>query len=106
MTKIAIVGSSRLDNHEAFLAKEYIIKILDNTQPDDVIITGDAKGVDGLVRTLAYNHHGLIVVEADVKEWMPMRGVGFRQRNMTIAQKADIVYSIATKTIKDESSRS
>ena len=98
--KIAIVGSSRLDEHERFLAREYIKKILDNTEYTNEIITGDADGVDELVRSFAYTRDCMTVCEAKNKKWEGKGG--FKERNISIAQQADIVYSIATKKIKDK----
>ncbi len=98
--KIAIVGSSRLDEHERFLAREFISKILDNAQPHDEIITGDALGVDELVRSFASEVNCMTVVNAKDKQWEGNNG--YKHRNMEIARLADLVYSIATKKIKDK----
>ncbi len=93
--KIAIVGSSRLDKLEEDLALGQINLII-NKHNKDRFITGDADGVDKLVREYIPN---TIVVFAKNKQWVPH---GYKERNESIAQQADIVYSIATKKIKDK----
>jgi len=93
--KIAIVGSSHLDKDEIVRAKDLIF-VLGNLHIKDDIITGDAVGVDMLVKEcidyaeVIYSHN---------ERWKPD---GYKERNITIAEKADFVYSIATKQLKDE----
>ncbi len=94
--KIAIVGSSRLDVLECDKAIIKIWELMENK--DDEYITGDAKGIDSIVRDIG-KYRNVTVVKAKNKHWIPH---GFKERNEKIAQQADIVYSIATKKIKDK----
>ena len=97
--KVAIVGTSRLDTDELTRANEEIAKIIERCNIiGDTLITGDATGVDTLVAC----HSGEIdveIIKTRNKHWAPH---GYKDRNQKIAQKADYVYSIATKKIKDK----
>ena len=96
MVKIAIVGSSRLNIDEAGRAVEEIWKLMLKA---DETITGDADGIDWLVRNFS-GVKPVTVVKAIDGKWEGQHG--FKARNIMIAQMADKVYSIATKKIKDK----
>jgi len=94
--KIAIVGSSRLTVGEATKALD-VIHTLQSFA--DEIITGDADGIDAIVRMCGLSKP-VTVMSAGVQQWEGQNG--FKMRNIRIAQLADKVYSIATKKIKDK----
>jgi len=91
--KIAIVGSSRINDEERELARP-IIRALITTA--DEVITGDAKGIDELVRSFANECNCMTVIKALNKRWGPN---GYKDRNKMIAKQADMVYSIATRQV-------
>jgi len=95
---IAIVGTSHLNNAEQQEALMEIRKIIEQRKENDLIITGDAEGIDSLVswECLEIPHR---VYEAKVKGWA--NEGGFKDRNIRIAENSDYVYSITTRT-KDE----
>jgi len=98
--KVAIVGSSRLDEKEREDARAVIEFIIKEFVPAwGEVITGDANGVDELVRSFGTECNCLTVVKAKNKRWLPH---GCKERNETIGQMADCVFSIATKKIKDK----
>jgi len=97
LVKVAIVGSSRLDEGERERARVIIKDILKEYKHHDEIITGDANGIDELVRSFAYDCNCMTVIEAKEQQWKPN---GYRERNVKIAEEADRVYTIATKNIK------
>ena len=99
--KVAIVGTSKLTCEE----EKRISKSLNEIRSiisflDTEIITGDAKGVDSLVKIyfekLGYN---VKVYEAKEKKWDSENG--FKDRNIRIAKDADYIFSITTH-IKNE----
>jgi hypothetical protein len=95
MTNIGIVGTSYLEPVEEDRVKQFIEDVV-RGNPDCKIVTGDAEtGVDYLVRMWTPRHmlrvHGSIV-----KNWG--ESGGFKDRNIKIAEDADIIYSITTKT--------
>jgi len=99
MTRVAIVGTSKLTELERDNASAVIESILNSMDLlNDCLITGDAVGVDVLVYNMAYNipNFKILRVFADEKYWEGERG--FKARNMRIARESDIVYSITTKT--------
>jgi len=96
--KIAIVGSSRLTIEERDEVIHQVGLIVDK-HPNSEFITGDAEGVDKVVRVMLSPEFNLTVEKANNKRW---DNDGFKERNIKIAQEADIVYSIATKKIKDK----
>jgi len=99
--KIAIVGTSRLDSDDTSNALSAIEKILDENKSNiNGIITGDASGIDELVRVFLGDDYDVTVCKAKDKKWEGNNG--FKQRNISIAELADKVYSIATKKIKDK----
>ena len=95
--KIAIVGSSRLDEDERDEVIHQLGVILDK-HPNSEIITGDADGVDKIVREFLSPEFHVTVEKTNNKRW---DNDGYKSRNIRIAQRADVVYSIATKKIKD-----
>ena len=97
--KIAIVGSSRLDEEEKERAMQTIEFILQNYEDNIEIITGDAQGIDSIVLMLSPEYN-VTMVKAIEHHWEGK--YGFKNRNIKIAQTADKVYSIATKKIKDK----
>lgn len=97
--KIAIVGTSRLTEEERDEAIHQIGLILDK-HPDAEFITGDAEGIDNLVRVFLSPEFNVTMIKAIEKHWEGK--YGFKSRNIKIAQMADKVYSIATKKIKDK----
>lgn len=89
--KIAIVGTSHLTDKEKARAANAIESIF-NENPDAEIITGDANGIDALV--LSYSGcREMTMIKALDKKWEGK--YGFKQRNIAIAEQADIIYSIA-----------
>lgn len=97
--KIAIVGSSRLTIEERDEVIHQVGLIVDK-HPNSKFITGDAEGVDKVVRVMLKPEFDVTVFEAKDKNWEG--NDGFKDRNIRIAHQADIVYSIATKKIKDK----
>jgi len=99
--KVAIVGTSRLEEgKEKYDAMHHIGLIL-HKYPNAEFITGDAEGIDTLVRLVLSPQCKVTMVKALSKHWEGKHG--FKSRNIKIAEMADIVYSIATKKIKDAS---
>lgn len=96
--KVAIVGSSRLTIKERDEVIHQIGLIIDK-HPNSEFITGDAEGVDKVVRVMLSTEFNLTVETANNKRW---DDDGYKSRNIRIAEKADIIYSIATKKIKDK----
>jgi len=98
--KIAIVGSSRLVKCEWNYASNlisHLVKIIKRN--GDELITGDAEGIDSLA--LLYSEDvKTTCVKAPNRQWEGKHG--FKERNIKIAHMADFVFSIATKTIKDQ----
>ena len=92
--KIAIVGSSKLTEEERERARLEIEQWIKDPTVEEVI-TGDASGIDELVRSFASENKSITVVKAIDKEWEGK--YGFKQRNIKIAQMADHVVSISTK---------
>ena len=99
MTVVAIVGSSRLSEEERDRARVLIKRIIAPYKHHDEIITGDANGIDELVRSFASECNCMTVVKATNQQWEPN---GFKKRNISIARQADRVYTIATKNIKGQ----
>jgi len=97
--KIGIVGSSRLDESERFRARMQIALIINGLEKHDEVITGDAEGVDELVRSFASDVNCMTVVKALSHSWSGHHG--FKERNIKIGQMSDFIYSIATKQIHD-----
>ncbi len=92
MTKIAIVGSSKLTPVEIDKARNIIESIFNSHEPAQ-FITGDARGIDSLV--LSYSPtHDITMVKAIEHKWNGR--YGFKTRNIRIAEEADYIYSIAT----------
>lgn len=89
--KYAIVGTSKLTGEEQNRAI-FIIEALKNDFGKFEFVTGDALGVDGLVR-MVIPRDRLTVVEAKSKNWD-----AFKERNIKIANMADLVVCITTKT--------
>lgn len=90
--KIAIVGTSRLTEQERDKARPIIKGLIQNA---DEVFTGDANGIDELVRSFAHKCNCMTVEEAKDNRWEGQNG--FKLRNIKIAQQADYVYSISTK---------
>lgn len=92
--KIAIVGTSNLTEDEK-LKVIYNIETILARNPDSMIITGDADGVDKLVRTITPKNK-LTVEKSYWNSWDY-----FKERNIRIVLQSDLVYSITTKVKKE-----
>lgn len=87
--KIAIVGRSNLTDSEhdkAFMIIETLIERL--RKEGHSIITGDAAGVDGIVRSF----EGVHMYKSSGNNWK-----SYKDRNIRIAKNSDYVYSISTR---------
>lgn len=91
--KIAIVGTSHIEPHEEMKARGMIAGLTHDFHGE--IITGDANGIDALVKEMCPN---ATVCAAKDKSWEGE--YGYKHRNIIIAQLADYVYSISTKIKK------
>lgn len=101
---IGIVGTSRLDSEESKNARieiRRILQLLKYFTQHLRVVTGDADGIDKIVREEAVNLNVDMIIEyAKVKSW---DGVdGFKERNIRIAILADYVISITTKFWDEE----
>jgi len=95
---IGIVGTSHLTQIEEDEAARLIHNIIEDAYfQNRKIVTGDAKGIDALVRK-AVPEDWLIVFNASVDHWEGKDG--FKVRNIKIAEEADYIYCITTK-VKD-----
>lgn len=84
--KIAIVGSRHYTNYKAF--SRHVRALLD---PDDEIVTGDARGVDEMTRRLAAEQGlPLTVFRAD---WDAYGRAAGPRRNAEIVAAADAVWA-------------
>ncbi|HEC65448.1 hypothetical protein LCGC14_2589450 [marine sediment metagenome] len=90
--KIAIVGSSKLTEKEKQLARDAILKIIEEHGQDHIYISGGARGVDTEVHTMAQNN------DVEIIEHHPSSNNwdGFKMRNICIANDCDILYCITT----------
>lgn len=98
---IAIVGTSHLYDEEKERAWVKIEDIVNKARRNnDSIITGDADGIDKIVKTVCnLSDVDFRMYESKIKQW---GGVGgFKERNTAIAERADLIYSIST-AIKQE----
>lgn len=105
--KLAIVGTSHLSDNEANDARKAIIfrirdaqkEMIDNEEVE--ILTGDAEGIDRLVREIAIEQRlDLKVFCSKQKHWEGYGG--FRERNIRIAEQCDEITSIVTKVKKED----
>ncbi|MFQ5786879.1 MAG: hypothetical protein ACE5H1_02780 [Thermodesulfobacteriota bacterium] len=93
MSKLAIVGTSKLENEQE---RSDAIKIIETVlEAPDEIITGDADGVDYFVRCFSQIKPTL-VIKAIEKKWEGK--YGFKARNSMIAAECDELVCITTKT--------
>ena len=99
--KIGIVGTSKLTEEEKEKALILIETLIERArQNDDIIVTGDAEGIDECTRKMAkYIGVQLKVHIAKQKEWN--KPDGFKQRNIAIATDSDYIYSISTLVKKE-----
>ncbi len=97
MGKIAIVGSSKLDEYQLKDALSILQTELNYRDGHNYteIITGDAKGIDELARrfTGLFTNLGLTICPCKNKEWEPN---GFKERNIKIANSCDELICIAS----------
>ncbi len=91
--KIAIVGTSKLTEKEKHLARNAILKIIEEHGRGEIYISGGASGIDTEVRIMAQNN------DAEIVEYHPSSNNwdGFKMRNIGIAQACDILYCITTQ---------
>ena len=98
--KLAIVGTSKLDKFQEQTVKEIISNEFNHRQEKiEWILTGDAKGVDLLVREICctdWINKPLLVTTAKEKKWDGKNG--FKARNSIIAKDCDELICITTKT--------
>ncbi len=87
---IAIVGASVPDNEE--LIKSEIRKIL-NDEDNPILISGGAKGVDTIASKMA-EELGVksIIFLPQVMQWDPPNEIGYKARNIQIAEYCDKLY--------------
>lgn len=96
---VGIVGTSHLTPKEETKAREEIRYIIQSHMfnGDTHFVTGDANGIDKLVRELTCKYKtASTFFEAEKKQWTE-----FKKRNIEIAKFIDGIYCITTKT-KDE----
>ncbi len=100
---VGIVGSSKLTPIEAELARakiQSIIHALDDNSDLLQIVTGDADGIDKIVREeVSKSDISLIIETSEIKRWEGKNG--FKQRNLRIARHVDYLYCLVT-IIKDQ----
>lgn len=95
---IAIVGTSHLTSIEEMKAEKEIRDIIMNRHSgNDHIVTGDANGIDEIVRDITDKMN----IDSTRFKSKDKRWKEYKKRNTKIAKFADYVYSITTKT-KDE----
>ncbi len=97
MSKIAIVGTSNLNNFEW----SRVVDIIGNEglrQPKIEVVTGDADGVDSVARvSVSLTDCITTVFHAPAKQWEDKEGMeGFKTRNTKIAEYCDELICITT----------
>ncbi len=100
--KVAIVGTSHIltENEERDIQQTlgYILNDLEKVTDDIEIISGGAKGVDTMAIELAHSHKlNTCIIHPNSNDWM-----GYKQRNLKIAEMCDILYCITTPRRKHE----
>lgn len=102
--RLAIVGTSRLTFDEAIEARKYIVYIINERRKSFGhlrLITGDADGIDKLVREMCLEQGvDFEVLVARDRHWEGENG--FRERNLRIAKYCDEIISISTKKKTEE----
>ena len=103
MGKIAIVGTSKLiEGYETKFTTSIVCNELFR-EPGISIITGDADGVDSIARHTKSPDSSLDVIMAPAKQWENKEGkVGYKIRNMKIAEKCDELICITTRTRREK----
>jgi len=95
---IGIVGTSHLTQIEEDSAVRIIHNIIEDAYfQNRRIVTGDANGIDALVRKYVPDEW-LIVFQQSTNKWDGKDG--YKVRNIKIAEEADYIYSITTKVKK------
>lgn len=96
---IGIVGTSHLTQIEEDSAARLIHNIIEDAYfQNRKIVTGDANGIDALVRKVVPKDW-LIVFNAASNQWEGKDG--FKVRNIRIAEEADYIYCLTTKVKKE-----
>ncbi len=92
---IGIVGSSNMPINDD--AEEFILKIIKEIPLYDVIVTGDASGVDFLVRTLCIENNRMC---SPIYSKEQNFNNGYKKRNQIIADYCDKITSVALPVTK------
>lgn len=93
--KIAIVGTSKLDNVEESLCISVCREILEKDS-SFLFLYGGANGVDTVAMGEATRLSlPITYLTPRNQRWTPQ---GFKERNIKIAEQCDIIYSISTPT--------
>ena len=86
MIRLAIVGSSRLTPAEALVARDVVGEVVDRYAPDEVV-SGGADFIDRFAREEALRRGiGGPNFLPEVRRWDGGDKVGFKQRNIKIAE--------------------
>jgi len=98
-TRIAIIGSAKLSVQQFKTAARLIDMIIvweSSHNPEIIIVSGGADGVDKLAETTAYNRgirYDIYLPEHQTWEF-------FKKRNIEIAENCDVLYRIANVDTK------
>ena len=85
---IGIVGSSKVTEKQHF---DFIEKLILKLPLDTIIVTGDADGVDMVVRLMCLTHgRQCSIIYSKTKYWQ-----SYKKRNQIIAEYSDRIISIA-----------
>ncbi len=100
--KIAIVGTSRLNEHMERDVQQYVNYILDQAKKehghDLIVVSGGATGVDTIAEDMAKQKDiDTHIFKPEINEWEPEDGsIGFKARNLQIAEDCDELYCFPT----------
>lgn len=89
MNKLAIVGSSKINYDWAFDSMKVIITQI----KPDIIISGDAKGIDSLAETIGRDMN----IELEIHPPKTNNWKGYKERNIIIAKNCDELYNFVIK---------
>lgn len=106
--RIAIVGTSDLNEKEEVLVRDLCSKLLNTAKKvsgeEITVLSGGAKGVDSIAVEVAKKlGNKVIEFKPDISDWEDIDGKkGYKSRNIKIAQECDELYCITTHTKNEQ----
>ena len=101
MIRVAVVGASRLSEKEELDARQFCGLKFNELRVDYgimnvTIVSGGAKGVDSIAEEVAKSIGlGTEIFKPEVEQWEDEKGkIGYRTRNIKIAERCDILYCL------------